>query len=154
MNINDNKFEDSGEFEISDEFAEDLKSIYGAKRSFPGEADQAVLAAAGKHLAKKHGRLRIARWAVSAAAAAAVVVFAFVHDFNNSGQMESKMAMVDAIRAIEDIDRNGRVDILDAFKLSGMVESEMSLNAKWDVNGDGHVDSKDVDAVAARAVQL
>jgi hypothetical protein len=63
-------------------------------------------------------------------------------------------------RAI-DIDRNGRVDILDAFKLArqiesaGRTEANLSLREQgWDMNGDGLVNRNDVDLVASAAVRL
>jgi hypothetical protein len=149
MNTNDNKIEDSGEFEVDDKFAADLKAIYGSKRSIPSAIDNAVLGEARSHLAKKHSRLKFARWAVSAAAAA-VIVFAFVLNFD--GNKTKPMAEASAIK--EDIDRNGRVDILDAFVLARRVESGGAVDLKLDINGDGIVDHKDIDAVAARAVRL
>jgi hypothetical protein len=53
-----------------------------------------------------------------------------------------------------DIDRNGRVDILDAFKLAKHIESAGSTETKWDINGDGLIDRSDVDVVALAAVRL
>lgn len=152
MNDKYEKQEYDGEFEIGREFGEDLKSVFGAKRGVPVEVDRAILSEARKHLGKKRPRLRIGRWAVSAAAVAAVIVFAFVHDFDagDSGQM----AMVDMEAIKEDVDRNGRVDILDAFVLARRVEVSEGVDLQWDINGDGVVDSMDIDAVAARAVRI
>ncbi len=58
--------------------------------------------------------------------------------------------------AREDIDRNGRVDILDAFALARRLQSTApsAESQGLDVNGDGIVDQRDVDAVAARAVKV
>ncbi len=56
--------------------------------------------------------------------------------------------------AREDINRDGRVDILDAFALSRRIETGGTLDPRWDINGDGRVDRADVDAIAARAVNL
>jgi len=53
-----------------------------------------------------------------------------------------------------DIDRNGRVDILDAFKLARQLESGGRSEMRWDINGDGVVDRSDVDTVAFVAVRL
>jgi hypothetical protein len=53
-----------------------------------------------------------------------------------------------------DVDGNGRVDVLDAFKLARFVESPGGADMQWDINGDGTVDSADVDAVAFSAVRL
>lgn len=58
--------------------------------------------------------------------------------------------------AREDIDRNGRVDILDAFALARRLQNTVPSAGSQglDVNGDGIVDQRDVDAVAARAVKV
>lgn len=148
MNTNDNKNEDSGEFEVGDNFAKDLKSAYDPKRNVPADFDRAIMNEARKHLSKNHSRLRFARWAVSAAAAA-VVVFAFVHNYDGVRNVDSPGVAV----AIEDIDHNGRVDILDAFVLARRIQAG-KVDQKWDVNADGVVNGKDVDAVAASAVRL
>ncbi len=58
--------------------------------------------------------------------------------------------------AREDIDRNGQVDILDAFALARRLQSPAPSGGDQalDINGDGLVDQRDVDAVAARAVKV
>ena len=54
----------------------------------------------------------------------------------------------------EDIDRNGRVDILDAFALARQIEAGSGRLPDGDINGDGVVDAGDVDAIALKAVAL
>lgn len=56
--------------------------------------------------------------------------------------------------AREDLDRNGRVDILDAFLLARQLEQGDVNNAVWDLNRDGKVDQIDVQHAAALAVRL
>jgi hypothetical protein len=46
------------------------------------------------------------------------------------------------------------VDILDAFKLAKSIESTEPIEKEWDINGDGLVNSSDVDLVASAAVRL
>jgi hypothetical protein len=53
-----------------------------------------------------------------------------------------------------DIDRNGRVDILDAFRLARYIKSADRPKTKWDINRDGIVNRSDVDSVAFAAVRL
>ena len=53
-----------------------------------------------------------------------------------------------------DIDGNGRVDILDAFKLARGIEGVERGATEWDINGDGVVNREDVDYVAFKAVRL
>jgi hypothetical protein len=56
---------------------------------------------------------------------------------------------------VGDVDGNGRVDILDAFLLAKKADAHARPAAKWeDVNGDGVLDRRDVDAVAETAVRL
>ena len=42
--------------------------------------------------------------------------------------------------AREDINRDGRVDILDAFALARKIETGGILDPRWDMNGDGRID--------------
>ncbi len=51
-----------------------------------------------------------------------------------------------------DVDRSGRVDILDAFALARRIQQGTA--GGFDLNRDGVVDKLDVDFVAAQAVRL
>ena len=53
-----------------------------------------------------------------------------------------------------DVDGNGRIDILDAYRLARHVEAAGSLDMRWDQNHDGAVNAADVDLVASAAVRL
>ena len=54
--------------------------------------------------------------------------------------------------AREDVNGDGRVDILDALALSRQIDRGTA--GRFDLNGDGRVDQQDVHAVAAHAVRL
>ena len=54
--------------------------------------------------------------------------------------------------AREDVNGDGRVDILDALALSRQIDRGAA--GRFDINGDGRVDQQDVQAVAAHAVKL
>jgi len=56
--------------------------------------------------------------------------------------------------AREDLNHDGKVDILDAFALARQVNSSAPLSTTSDINGDGVVDGRDVALIAAHAVQL
>jgi hypothetical protein len=56
--------------------------------------------------------------------------------------------------SVEDLNRDGVVDMLDAFALARQLEQGRAPRLQWDVNGDGVVDERDVQALAARAVSL
>jgi len=58
--------------------------------------------------------------------------------------------------AAEDVTRDGRVDIVDAYILARRIESRPphDLPASWDLTGDGRIDHADVNRIASRAVAL
>jgi len=155
---------------MSRKFSEDLNTLFKPQFSVPPELDRAVMDKAHQHFIPKHWRHRIfhhiSLWRV--AAAAAVIIFAFSLNLTQEpGPSTSRTVLVKA-QAI-DIDRNGRVDILDAFKLARHIESADRIKTNlspvsstgqalreqgWDINGDGLVDRNDVDLVALSAVRL
>ena len=53
-----------------------------------------------------------------------------------------------------DVDRSGRVDIVDAYLVARRLKSMQAPDPKWDFNGDGRIDGADVDFIATRAVRL
>jgi hypothetical protein len=111
---------------------------------------------ANKHLAPlqsgKRRRLRI-HWGWRIAAAAAVIILAFSLDLTKQPDQTTDSFSISKTQA-EDIDQNGRVDILDAFKLAKHIESADRTETTWDLNGDGLIDRSDVDIVANAAVRL
>jgi hypothetical protein len=56
--------------------------------------------------------------------------------------------------AREDVNRDGRVDILDAFLLARQLQSGDNPGSSLDLNGDGVVDHRDAESIAAKAVKL
>jgi hypothetical protein len=74
------------------------------------------------------------------------------------GVMEKGIAAMSTdgvlVAASADVDLNGRVDILDAFKLAKHIKAGIRPDTKWDINGDGAVNRSDVDAIARAAVRL
>ncbi len=158
MSDKDRHSEDEAGFEAPTGLAKALKGLYGSDLSVPGEVDRAVLDRARVRLVRRGQRLSWPRWAAVAGAAAAVVLFAVVMKthFSAVSDTEHKADAVysKAAAVAGDIDLNGRVDILDAFKLARHVESAGALEAKWDFNADGLVNRKDVDVVASAAVCL
>jgi len=156
----DKHFEDEARFEAPTGLANALKGLYGSDLSVPGEVDRAVLDRARVRLVRRGRRLSWPRWAAVAGAAAAVVLFGVVMktQFSPVSDTNSKsgppLSKVAAGSVAGDIDLNGCVDILDAFKLARHVESAGALDAKWDFNADGVVNRKDVDVVAYAAVRL
>lgn len=137
---------------------DDLRGLFDQPVFVPREMDEAILTAARQRLAPvaAGGRQRRRRlWLVRAAgiglaAAAAITLVVWLQPTERP---------VTTVAGRADIDRNGRVDILDAFALARQLKSVdattlAKTNTQWDINGDGAIDRHDVDAIAARAVSL
>ena len=98
---------------------------------------------------RKSKEARLATWL-----AAAVAVLLLAIGANQVSRWLTKQPTRTRITAREDINDDGRIDILDAFALARQLKSDGKLNPALDVNGDGVVDERDVTALAARAVKL
>ncbi len=151
-------FDEDLDLGVSTKLTEDLDALFKPQLSVPPEVDRAILDRAHRHFAgrqfTKAGRRRF-RWAGlwKVAAAAAVVVLAFSLNLTNKpGPTVRYSGVVKA--GVVDFDRNGRVDILDAFKLARQIELASNTGASLDINGDGLVNRGDVDTVAMAAVSL
>jgi hypothetical protein len=161
-------FDNDFDLRIPSKLSADLNTLLEPQLSVPPEADRAIMDRVNKHFVHREsvtgGRQRF-RWAGlwRIAAAAAVIIFAFSLQLTEKHEpitYDSVESVLDNAKAI-DIDRNGRVDILDAFKLARYIESaeyaksNLSLKKQgWDINSDGLVNSNDVDLVALAAVRL
>ncbi len=148
-------FDEDLELKVSPKLSEDLNTLFKPQFSVPPEVDRAIIDKANQRLVRRHWRDRIFHhisiWRI--AAAAAVIIFAFSLNLTQKpGPSTSRTVLVKA--QVVDIDRNGRVDILDAFKLARHVELSERTEKEWDINGDGLVDRNDVDLVALSAVRL
>jgi hypothetical protein len=151
-----------------------LKQVRRAPIFVPRTLDEAILRAAQQHLGKPAPQsrpptlvaqvfnllyrgfsisgskeVRLIRWL---AAAAAVLLLAAVA--NQVLRRPAEQPNSGPITAREDINRERRIDILDAFALARQLKSGTKPNATMDVNGDGVVDERDVTALAAQAVKL
>lgn len=146
-------FDEDLDLKVSPKLSEDLNTLFKPHFSVPPEVDRAVMDQAHRRFVRRQRRSRLFRRAGSIAAAAAVIILAFSLNLTEKpGPTTSRSVLVEA-QAL-DIDRNGRVDILDAFKLARHVESAENTEKRWDINGDGLVNSNDVDLVALAAVRL
>ena len=117
------------------------------KPSSPHSAPtQGLLTSAPTTLRRLFSWPGVVRWA----AAAAIVVLLLV----TLPQLLRKPGALPVVGLAGDLNRNGQVDILDAFALARQLKAGTHPGADWDVNGDGVVDERDVAALAARAVSL
>lgn len=148
------QFDEDTRFAVTPRFADDLGDLFGPPGSVPADIDRAVAEAARRHLARPTRRLWWLRWTVPATAAAAIVL-ACVWWFSRSDAPHAERPLASqAVVAVEDIDQNGTVNILDAFVLAKRIEAGWPAEKPWDLNGDGVVNRADVDAVALAAVRL
>ena len=138
---------------VSPSFAEDLGAIFGPQEQVPEDVDRAVAEAARRHFGRQPRRLWWVRWAVAAATTAAAVIVWTVYAPALRGPAP-RGARIAAEMKRADIDRNGRVDIIDAFRLARHIESASPTKRTWDINGDGLVNRDDVDQIARAAVRL
>ena len=150
-------FDEDMDLKIASKLSADLNALFKPKVGVPPEVDRAVMDRAHKHFTPlqsgKGKRLRI-HWAWRIAAAAAVIILAFSLDLTKQPDPKTdSFSSLSEAQAI-DIDQNGRVDILDAFKLAQHIESADRTETEWDFNGDGLIDRSDVDMVALAAVRL
>jgi hypothetical protein len=109
----------------------------------PPAVDEAVTRSARAHLGKPERRrpswLRLILWG-SAPATAMLVFLLLRHSPGNFAR--------------EDLNHDGKVDILDAFQLARELHSGSPPSPSHDVNGDGLVNQLDVERIAAHAVKL
>jgi hypothetical protein len=122
-----------------------LKDSARRKVFVPPAVDSGILKAAQAQLRPPttSRAVRWPRWMLWPALAGACAVIALVARMMMPGQF---------VR--EDLNRDGKVDILDSFTLAREIKNGSSLPAYLDVNGDGVVDERDVNAIASHAVAL
>ncbi|MBN2181298.1 MAG: hypothetical protein JW715_05240 [Sedimentisphaerales bacterium] len=150
--INEQFDENSGP-KISAELKKDLAEMFEPPQSVPMEVDMAILDNAGRKLVRRQWRHNIIRRIGIIAATAAVVIFAFSLDLSRMSKKSTEDSYFAETQSA-DIDRSGRVDILDAFKLAKRLESAEQIDSSFDMNGDGLVNRGDVDFIAKTAVHL
>ena len=152
----------------------DLKGLHKEHIFVPPKVDESILDAARKHLGDTSGKpaeeetmhqLWILQWAPWAAAAACLMLILFLSF--PGGKQNSSLTRDAAPRHVlpsppavatkispKDINKDGQVDILDAFALANRLETGAAPEDQWDMNGDGQVNQADVDEISAVAVKL
>ena len=167
---------DPTEVSLPHEVVEKLRAVSSAKFSVPKSVDEAILQDARHVLADgKPSRRRFTKrtWTVgfiSVGSLAAALMIAVLPQWNaqeaprmaDASSVAEQFAEDDvAAKSVssglafqrEDVDRNGRVDILDAFALARNVR-DSGASDLGDQNGDGIVDDSDITLVARSAVML
>lgn len=126
-----------------------LKELPPRRVFVPPTVNDAVLAAARRHFSKPSrwfgfDNFRL-RWLWPAVATACLVVVGISYFLIRPGQPRF---------AREDLNRDGKVDILDAFALARESQANVRLPTSFDLNGDGVVDRRDAEWIAVQAVRL
>jgi hypothetical protein len=134
------------EFDLPPRLADALRAAYTHRAEVPPRVDDAVLSAARERFARRRRLRLMGRWGTGLAAglAAMIAVAVILH----------RPAAPARSLAKGDVDADGRVNMVDALALARHVAAGDTLDPKWDVNGDGVIDQKDVDAIASAAVSL
>jgi hypothetical protein len=141
-----------GEPELPAPLVEALGGLH-PRPAVPSEIDRAVLTEARAGFLRRR-RFWVAARAVGAtAAAAAAIVLAVVAMRERRQAVPAPVVATQGAAVAGDVDGSGHVDILDAFLLARRVRDGAATRAD-DVTGDGVVDQRDVDRVAALAVSV
>lgn len=146
--IENSQNQPESEFDAPPKLLAALKEVSNRQLYVPPSVDSAILKAARQHLAKgnKSRRFQFRRWMLwPALAGACVLIVCAVRLLTTSSQ---------TYYAREDINHDGKVDILDSFALARQLKSGKPLSTNFDINGDGVVNEKDVILIATHAVQL
>jgi hypothetical protein len=146
----------------------------------PPTLDEGLMKAARQHLGqrekKRMGWFRLLPWGVATAGLAAAVLLAyphakekflgpgrsmvsrstksFRHGSENTGQPGIQLQSHGVADVREDLNGDGKIDILDAFMLAKKLQGTPTSDLRLDVNGDGAIDRRDVDTIATHAVSL
>lgn len=145
----------------------------------PPTLDEAIMKAARQHLGwsekKRPGWFRWMRWTMATAGLAVAIFLAYPYakEFFGSGPSTFSRSAKSAQRGSEntaesaippqrqglayvreDLNRDGKVDILDAFMLAKKLQGAPVLDRTLDLNGDGVVNNLDVEIIRVHAVSL
>lgn len=137
-----NEHDENENLQAPEKLAEALRAFQKQRVFVPPQVDEKILAAAHEHFQQQQKRkiISLPRWAALAASVALICGMIYFAQTRNQNY------------AAEDINRDGAVDILDAFVLARKIEAGETRDA--DFNRDGTVDSQDISVIASEVVQL
>ena len=137
------------ELQAPPRFVTALKQLPRERIFVPPAIDLVVAEAARRQFVRPTDQRKFFRpwliWPAFAAGCAVVAATAYLLVWRGHEQLAS---------AREDLNHDGRVDILDAFALARQVRDGKPAPAALDLNGDGVVDRRDAEIIAAHAVKL
>jgi Dockerin type I domain len=150
MKMAENSGEEQG-LEAPEKLVAVLRRSQAERVFVPPAVDETILRTARKHLAPEtQARFRwrpFLSWLVAATAVIVAVALVFVR-FKPGGRTNP------AGFAKEDINHDGRVDVLDAFAVARQLQHGAVTDVRLDVNGDGVVDERDAQVIVTEAVKL
>jgi hypothetical protein len=130
-----------------------LVEAEGARPPVPSEIDRQILAKARQSYVARRRTWAVLQRTGTGLAAAAVIAIAVRVFWPGVRPTTTAPAQRPQLAQAADINRDGRVDILDAYVVARHIARHEPLDPAWDVNGDGIVDQKDVDLIAHLAVR-
>jgi len=153
-NTSDNSMERWAEEGVPEKLREGLAGIYGRAPAISRKLDEAILSGAREQAARRARMRWVMRYAIgSVAAAAAVILVVFKVTHHDRGERTAQNS-VDVVAVAEDLNHDGKIDILDAYLMAKSLAANEAHAKDWDFNRDGTVDAKDVEVVALAAVKL
>jgi hypothetical protein len=140
----------------------------------PPSVNEAVLRAARQQLGRTEKQkptwFRLMPWTVATAGLATLILLAYPHAkeflgfgaLANTGHRGMKNTSESGLQrqshgsayVREDVNQDGKVDILDAFILAKKLQGRPFSDPGLDMNRDGVVDNRDVEVIAVHAVSL
>src|SRR5262245_23526510 len=114
-----------------------LRGLPGPNVFIPPSLDDSILGAAQRHLVSRARPAYSWSWLTPSLALASIIVFLVV-----AGPLQKRASHEGMAAQIthEDVNQDGRVDVLDAFALARQLRDHGATTTGWDVNGDGIVD--------------
>lgn len=142
----DSENQSSEKFELPSSLRDKLKAAHEVP-PVPPELSARLLASAKASYTIRVRRRRIVGWSAVIGSAAAIILLSLLLLLPNHSSNQH-------LAQIGDVNHDGRVDILDAYVVAKAISTGSKLDPAWDVNHDGVVDQKDVDWIAAAAVNV
>ena len=134
---------------------EALRAMNADAPNVPDEIDRRIRGRIRGRFTGLRGR-RVLWRRVAPAAAAAGLLLAVVFNRGTGPEPAKSADRAPARLAVlpSDIDGNGSVDVLDAYRVASSLGRGEATREEWDVDGSGVIDDADVDWIMARAVRL